>query len=580
MTRWPAPLSPDEVSSIQAFARFFDARRATIVTRMREALAESPTWSRVIDPFGTQPGALHDEESTELQMRAIFHGQWQPYLASLRTRGEQYARAGVAYSAWFELLRAYRDVLAEELASYLAGDPGRDLHALATITRGMNALVDLAIEQIGEAYLDPKQRELARKEPHLGANLDHGPVSPSELRAPIISAHGGKIEPSTTSAPSPEPRYRVLIVDDDDQLRHTVVRLLQRAEFEAVDASSGEKAIAALSAATFDVVVSDVNMPDGGGLELLRAVRRVDLDVPVILMTGEPSIEAASAAVEYGAFRYLTKPFDSSAFITTVKHAARAHALARIRRQAYSVSGAHAGVTDRAGLEVRFEEALAGLRLVFQPIVHAASGALFGVEALMRSSEPSLPHPGAVLDAAAQLGRLPIVGRKVRSLSSAALAPRRDEIALFVNLHPEDLQDVDLVRPESPLSQIAPRVVLEITERASLESSPQLTDRIARLRQLGFRLAVDDIGAGYSGLSSFTELTPEVVKIDMSLVRDVHKSALKQRTIAALCRLCHDSGALVVGEGVETVEERDTLVGLGCDLLQGYLIGRPQPSLP
>jgi EAL domain-containing protein (putative c-di-GMP-specific phosphodiesterase class I) len=120
-----------------------------------------------------------------------------------------------------------------------------------------------------------------------------------------------------------------------------------------------------------------------------------------------------------------------------------------------------------------------------------------------------------------------------------------------------------------------------VTERASLTSSPKLTARIARLRKLGFRLAIDDIGAGYSGLTSFTEVQPEIVKIDMSLVRDVHQSALKQRTISALCKLCHESGALVVGEGVETLAERDCLVALGCDLLQGYLIGRPaRPACP
>src|SRR5690606_797194 len=125
-----------------------------------------------------------------------------------------------------------------------------------------------------------------------------------------------------------------------------------------------------------------------------------------------------------------------------------------------------------------------------------------------------------------------------------------DQLTLFVNLHPADLHDIDLIDENSPLTPLASRVILEITERTSLESSPQLTERLARLRQLGFRLAVDDIGAGYSGLTSFAELTPEVVKIDMSLVRDVHTSALKQRTIAALCRLCHDSGTLVVAEGV------------------------------
>ena len=163
----------------------------------------------------------------------------------------------------------------------------------------------------------------------------------------------------------------------------------------------------------------------------------------------------------------------------------------------------------------------------------------------------------------------------MRELSATAIAPRDDVPSLFINLHPDDLFDAELIAPTSPLVAMASRVVLEITERASLATSPELTDRLARLRALGFRIAVDDIGAGYSGLTSFTELMPEVVKIDMSLVRDVHVSALKQRTIAALCRLCHEVGALVVGEGVETVEERDCLVGLGCDLLQGYLIGRP-----
>jgi EAL domain-containing protein (putative c-di-GMP-specific phosphodiesterase class I) len=171
--------------------------------------------------------------------------------------------------------------------------------------------------------------------------------------------------------------------------------------------------------------------------------------------------------------------------------------------------------------------------------------------------------------------RLPLVGRKVRALSSDAYAARADDVALFVNLHPEDLDDLDLVADDAPLSKIASRVVLEVTERSSLERCAGLTERIARLRSMGFRLAVDDIGAGYSGLTSFTELMPEIVKIDMSLVRDVHKSALKQRTIGALCRLCRDVGTLVVGEGVETIDERDALVSLGCDLLQGYLIGRP-----
>jgi EAL domain-containing protein (putative c-di-GMP-specific phosphodiesterase class I) len=416
-------------------------------------------------------------------------------------------------------------------------------------------------------------------------NLLAKPFTPSELRQHIArvcrvegepAARVTEVEPGAAAAT----QRRALLADDDAILLRTLARLLRRAGFEVVSVESGSKAIAALEAARFDVVVSDVQMPDGGGLDLLRAVRRIDLDVPVILITGVPSIDAAAAAIEYGVFRFLTKPLDSEGFVKTVEHAARAHALARLRREAFTVSGAHPGAADRAGLEVRFEQALEGMWMAYQPIVHAGTGALFGVEALMRSSEPSIPNPLALLDAADQLGRLGMLGRKVRALAATAFAPQHDSVALFVNLHPDDLYDLDLLEVSSPLSLIARRVILEVTERASLESSPQLTQRLARLRELGFRIAIDDIGAGYSGLSSFTELTPEVVKIDMSMVRDVHKSTVKQRTIRALCQLCRDLGTLVVGEGVETTDERDTLVTLGCDLLQGYLLGRPSRDMP
>jgi EAL domain-containing protein (putative c-di-GMP-specific phosphodiesterase class I)/anti-sigma regulatory factor (Ser/Thr protein kinase)/CheY-like chemotaxis protein len=367
---------------------------------------------------------------------------------------------------------------------------------------------------------------------------------------------------------------RVLVADDEPELLRALGRLLRRADFEVVEADTGQRAIAALDSKPFDVILSDVHMPQIGGLELMRAVRRVDLDVPVILMSGFPDIVSAASAVEYGAFRYLTKPIDNEMLVRLVQYAARAHELACVRREAFAVTGAHPGAADRAGLEVRFSQAIDGLWMALQPIFDARSGALFGVESLMRSTELSMPSPQIILDAGTELERLPQLGRRVRALSAAAVAATT-ELVLFVNLHPDDLLDPDLIDADAALTKIASRVVLEITERTSLRSTPELSARLAQLRALGFRLAVDDIGAGYSGLTSFTELTPEIVKIDMSLVRDVHHSAVKQKTIVALCRLCHEVGCQVVGEGVETLEEHECLVALGCDLLQGFLLGRP-----
>ncbi len=151
---------------------------------------------------------------------------------------------------------------------------------------------------------------------------------------------------------------------------------------------------------------------------------------------------------------------------------------------------------------------------------------------------------------------------------------------LFVNLHTHDLLDEDLFERDRPLARIAPQVVLEITERASLHHIHDLQARIGRLRDMGFRIAVDDLGAGYAGLTSFAHLEPEVVKLDMSLVRNVHAQPTKQTLVRTMIAMCHELGMQVVAEGIETPEERDAILEAGCDLMQGYLFARPGPSFP
>ncbi len=97
---------------------------------------------------------------------------------------------------------------------------------------------------------------------------------------------------------------------------------------------------------------------------------------------------------------------------------------------------------------------------------------------------------------------------------------------------------------------------------------------------MGFRIAVDDLGAGYAGLTSFALLEPDFVKFDMALVRDVQTSPIRQKLIGSMTTLCREMGMRVVAEGIETVEERDTVMQLGCDLLQGFLLGRPGRAFP
>ncbi len=229
-------------------------------------------------------------------------------------------------------------------------------------------------------------------------------------------------------------------------------------------------------------------------------------------------------------------------------------------------------------LEDKLQRCLATLTLHFQPIVHAATRARFGYEALLRSADKSLPHPGAILDAAERLERTPTLGRAVRAHAAKVIAGAPVERGLmFVNLHLLDLFDKQLLSPFAPLSKVASRVVLEITERTSLDGQIDLRYRAAELRELGFRIAIDDLGGGHARMSTFTPLDTDFVKLDMSLVRDVDKNQLKQRLIRSVTQLCHEQGIHVIGEGVETEAEAETLVDLGCELLQGYVFARPGP---
>ena len=360
-----------------------------------------------------------------------------------------------------------------------------------------------------------------------------------------------------------------------------LARVLSRAGFDVTTVSDGRQAADLLTSQEFDAIVSDISMPGMNGIQLLRAARERDLDVPVLLVTGAPAVETAVEALEYGAFQYLTKPVDSKVFEQVVEKAVQLHRMALMKREALALLGGPNGMAgDRAGLEASFARALEGMWMAYQPIVRAKEHTLFGHEALLRSVEPTLPHPGAIIDAAERLGRLQDLGRAIRSSIAQSVEPNPDAGLLFVNLHTRDLLDPTLTSPDSPLSRIAKRVVLEITERASLHEIKDIPSRVAQLREMGFQVAIDDLGAGYAGLTSFALLEPEIVKLDMSLVRNVHRQSMKQKLIRSMSGLCKDMGMMVVAEGIETVEERDALIELGCDLLQGYLFAKPGKPFP
>lgn len=379
-----------------------------------------------------------------------------------------------------------------------------------------------------------------------------------------------------------QPMTRILLVDDDPDVLKVYARVLRIPGWIVDTAENGRRAVEQVRATSYDAIVSDVSMPQMDGLQFLRALRQHDLDVPVILVTGAPHLEAAVAAVEYGAFRYLAKPVSPDSLIELVRRASSLSQMARLKREALDLVGSEGKqLGDRASLDSRFSNALDLLWVANQPIVRSRARSVFAYEALVRSDEPSLRGPLDLLDAAERLGRLHDLGRKIRAEVTRFAAEAPPDVLFFINLHPADLNDGELFSPSAPLTSIASRVVMEITERASLSIVDGLEGKIASLRELGFRIAVDDLGAGYAGLSSFSQLEPEFVKLDMSLVRGVNTSARKRSVIRAMVKLCsHELGIEVVSEGVELAQEREVLEADGCELLQGYLFAKPARGFP
>lgn len=352
---------------------------------------------------------------------------------------------------------------------------------------------------------------------------------------------------------------RVLVVDDDDLFLRVCGSVLRRAGLTVETVNDPTEAVLRIERRRYDCIVSDVCMPEISGLSLLKSVRNVDPTVPFVLMTGAPSIETAISAIDLGVHKYIPKPFDVDKFILAVCDAVKQRTTAE----------------DLPALHRRLDRALEGLWMAYQPIVEFSKKRPLSYEALLRTVTPEVKGPGDVLELAEKTGRLFDLGRLIRKTVAHELTALAEGIDVFVNLHPADLEDPELYSPDAPLTKHARRVVLEITERASVAHDESLTDHVRELRAMGYRIAVDDLGAGYAGLTTLARVQPEFVKLDGSLVRDINTSAVNQLIVTAVLDLSAELGSRVVAEAIETPAELSTLRALGIDLMQGYFFAKP-----
>lgn len=223
-----------------------------------------------------------------------------------------------------------------------------------------------------------------------------------------------------------------------------------------------------------------------------------------------------------------------------------------------------------------FDAALDGLRVAFQPIVAVRSGGdetPRSYEALARAGEPGLESARDLVDLAVELGRTIDLGLVVHRRVADALRDHRG-VTAFVNVDVEEFL-TGIRADDDPLAPFAERVVLEMTERAPIHELPQLRARAEALRGRGYRFAIDDLGGGYAGLTSLALMRPDFVKIDQVLVRGIECDPVKEKIVSTIVALCAQLGVQCIVEGVENHAERNALLSVGADLMQGFLFGLP-----
>lgn len=217
--------------------------------------------------------------------------------------------------------------------------------------------------------------------------------------------------------------------------------------------------------------------------------------------------------------------------------------------------------------------------MAFQPIMDTRRGAVFAHEALVRGSDGS--GAGSVLSLVDPNNRYAFDQQcRVRAIELAAQLFPRDEMPhLSINFMPNAVyepracirQTLETARrTDFPLD----RIIFEFTEVEKLDTA-HLLNILKSYREIGFKTAIDDFGAGYSGLNLLTRFQPDIVKLDMNLIRGIDTDRVKQIVVSRTLDMLRDLGVTAVCEGVETAGELEVLRDLGVDLLQGYFIARP-----
>ena len=379
---------------------------------------------------------------------------------------------------------------------------------------------------------------------------------------------------------------RVLIADDEPRLRGALADLIASEEAMQLVGSAGdaEEAIALAEAIRPDVAIVDVKMPAGGGPRAARGIMHASPDTRVIALSAHEDRETVLEMLRAGAVSYLVKGTAPEEIVRSIGRAAQGqtslsnevmdgivHELTtQLRRE-------EVATVDRLSRQNRIRRVIDGdgLAMHFQPIVELSTGAAVGSEALARfSDEPTRP-PNEWFREAREVGlgvELELTAIRM-ALAEVGNTPGGTYISVNASHRVASHEGLLDLLDEAPVE----RLVVEITEHEPVEDYDALTSALQQLRRRGVRIAIDDAGAGFSSLRHTLRLAPDIVKLDISITRDVDSDRGRRALASALISFADEMEMAIVAEGVETPAERETLLELGVPFGQGYLFARPAP---
>jgi len=237
-------------------------------------------------------------------------------------------------------------------------------------------------------------------------------------------------------------------------------------------------------------------------------------------------------------------------------------------------------------LNVEFSRILEeeSINMLFQPIVNLKDNKILGYEALCRGPRQSPLHfPDALFCTAEKVNKVTILDELARKKAIQSFMPFLNKYKLFLNMRPSNLYEYNFFKT-SVLNNLesnnidASNIVIEITEQCPVNSIIDYKKLISDLKNSGIKLALDDVGSGYSGLKTILEIEPDYLKIDMDLTKDIHKDKLKKNLMKGLISLSNYCDMKLIVEGIECREELETILELGAYAGQGYFLQKPQEA--